>query len=289
MATNSFFQTSYRGLAEQNLAEDLIIEAIQIYGVDVYYLPRRLFNYDEFYGDDTSSRFENAYLIEMYLKTIDNFGGDGHFLSKFGLEIRDEVVLSCSVKRFNQEVTTIDSSIFRPNEGDLIKLPKEIDHRERLFEISYVNEIEVNHQLGLLYTYEIKCKAFEYSGETFETGVDEIDAFKEDYGHSQTIFVNEGEGEFEPGEQVSQDNGFTAEVVFFSDPQLTITKIVGEYDPAQDIIGEMSMTIRSGGDIKITTGNDTGIANNDLIETESDDLIESMQNPFTSENANGDL
>ena len=70
MPTNHYF--SQGRLSEQRLYEDLIIEALKIYGQDVYYLPRELVNRDVIFGDDSVSRFENAYKIEMY---IENFVG----------------------------------------------------------------------------------------------------------------------------------------------------------------------------------------------------------------------
>lgn len=280
MATNSYFRSNFRGVPEQNLVEDLIIEAIQIYGFDVKYLPRSQFNYDEFYGDDLDSRFQEAYTVEMYLKTIDNFGGDGHFLSKFGLEIRDEVVLSCSIKRFAQEISNIATEIVRPNEGDLIRLPKEVDSRERLFEITFTNEIEENHQLGILYTYEIKCRAFEYSGEKFETGIEEIDQFQVDYAQTQTIVVSPGVGLYQTGEVVSQGELFSAEVVLFSEPDLVVTKIKGEYENGIAIVGQNSLTSRLPEDMPETTGNDTGLPNNDLVDNFADDFIVQQRNPL---------
>ena len=93
MPTNPYFN-HLSSVSEQNLHQDLIIESIKNFGIDVYYMPRTLNNLDNIYGEDTISSFENAHLIEMYIKTIDGFEGEGDFISRFGLEIRDQVAVS---------------------------------------------------------------------------------------------------------------------------------------------------------------------------------------------------
>ena len=87
MATNLYFT---QGTAnEQNLYEDLIIESLKMYGQDVYYIPREIVNRDGILQDDTVSRFENAYRIEMYVENTEGFDGEGDLFTKFGIEIRD--------------------------------------------------------------------------------------------------------------------------------------------------------------------------------------------------------
>lgn len=152
------------------LLENLIIESIRLYGQDMYYIPRVLSNYDEVYGEDDQSRYENAYSIEMYIKSIDGFGGDGEFMSKFGIEIRDRVVFSVAQRIFNDEVG-VNTTQVRPNEGDLIWFPL----NQKCFQIKYVNKFEMFYPLGKLYTWEMNCELFEYSGEVFNTGIPELD------------------------------------------------------------------------------------------------------------------
>ena len=169
MATNFFFN-NFQASQEQLLLENLVIESIKIYGHDVYYLPRKLNNYDDVYGADDQSSYEMAYPIEMYIKSIDGFGGDQEFLSKFGVEIRNQVVFSISRRIFSEEVGEYTTQV-RPNEGDIIWFPL----NQRLFQIKYVNKYEMFYQLGALQTWEMTCEVFEYSGEQFTTGIPEID------------------------------------------------------------------------------------------------------------------
>lgn len=151
----------------------MIIESIKIYGHDIYYVPRKLNNYDDVYGADDQSSYEVAYPIEMYIKSIDGFSGDQEFLSKFGVEIRNQVVFSVARRIFNEEVGEFTAQV-RPNEGDIIYFPL----NQRAFQIKYVNKYEMFYQLGALQTWEMTCEVFEYSGELFNTGIPEIDSIQ---------------------------------------------------------------------------------------------------------------
>lgn len=179
MATNFFFN-NYQASQEQYLLENLIIESIKIYGEDMYYIPRKLNNYDGVYGADDQSSYENAYPIEMYIKSVDGFTGDGAFMSKFGLEIRDRVIFSMAQRIFNEEVATFTNQI-RPNEGDLVFFPL----NRKCFQIKYVNKYEMFYQLGALQTWEVTCELFEYSGEVLNTGIPEIDILQKKFDTNQ--------------------------------------------------------------------------------------------------------
>jgi hypothetical protein len=169
MATNFFFN-NFQSSQEQLLLENLIIETIKIYGQDMWYMPRKLNNYDKVYGADDQSSYESAYPIEIYIKSVDGFSGDGNFMSKFGLEIRDQVIFSVAQRIFNEEVGSF-SSQSRPNEGDLIYFPL----NKKCFQVKYVNKFEMFYQLGALQTWEMTCELFEYSNEQMNTGIPEID------------------------------------------------------------------------------------------------------------------
>lgn len=179
MPTN-FFINNFQSAQEQNLLENLIIESIRFYGEDMMYIPRKLNNYDEVYGADDQSSYENAYQLELYIKSIDGFSGDGNFMSKFGLEIRDQVVFSVARRTFNEEVGTFTSQP-RPNEGDLIYFPL----NQKCFQIKYVNKHEMFYQLGALQTWELTCELFEYSGEIMNTGIPEIDSLQKKFSINQ--------------------------------------------------------------------------------------------------------
>jgi hypothetical protein len=169
MATNFYFN-NFKQSQEQQLLESLIIEAIRIYGEDMYYIPRKIGNLDKLYTADDQSRYEQAFMVELYIKSIDGFSGDGNFMSKFGLEIRDQVIFSIAQSVFNKEIGAYTTAV-RPNEGDLIFFPL----NNKCFQIKYVNKFEMFYQLGALQTWELTCELFEYSNEVFNTGIPDID------------------------------------------------------------------------------------------------------------------
>ena len=172
MATNFFFN-NFKSSQEQLLLENIIIESIRIYGEDMWYMPRKLGNFDRLYTADDQSEYEQAFMIELYIKSVDGFAGDGNFMSKFGLEIRDQVVFSVAQRVFNQEIG-VATNLVRPNEGDLIYFPL----NKKCFQIKYTNKFEMFYQLGALQTWEMTCELFEYSNEIINTGIPEIDSLQ---------------------------------------------------------------------------------------------------------------
>lgn len=193
MTLNTFFQ-NYNASGEQRLVEDLILESIKIYGVETYYMPRTLVNQDRLFTEDAISIFDDAYVLEMYVKNVEGFEGEGEFLSRFGIEIRDQITLTISQRRYLEEVTDQNSAFTRPREGDLIYLPWIQSALENstgaLFEIKFVEHESVFYQLGELYTYDIVIERFMYSDERIDTGVADIDQIEEDY----SVAYNLGEG-----------------------------------------------------------------------------------------------
>jgi len=176
MPTNVYFDTGTK--PEQALYEDLIIEQLRIYGQDVYYIPRKLAGTDDIFGEDIGSSFEDAYLIEMYMETIDGYEGEKELMSKFGLDIQDDATFVVARRRWEQFVS-IDNNLIvssRPNEGDLIYFPK----ASKLFEITFVDHDDPFYQVHNLPTYKLKCKTFEYGSEVIDTGIAELDAIEDD-------------------------------------------------------------------------------------------------------------
>lgn len=287
MATNQFFRSSYQSTArDQKLHEALIIESIQIHGIDCNYLPRDFVNFDQLFGEDQSSKFDSAYAVEFYLKNVDGFGGDDKFLSKFGLEVRDEVTLVVARKRFIEEVTANETDVVRPREGDLIQLPKELDNRERLFEISYVSNDEIFYQLGALQVWEIRCTVFSQAGEEFDTGVDSIDSYDEDFYINKSFIFEEGSGDFIVGESVYvEDTTERAEVVSWNSDtkSLVITKTLGEFDSGAIIgVDSGARWIIINSDTNITISEVTSNSDNDFIQQNRINIIDFSEiNPFS--------
>ena len=156
MATNPYFESSYTATeADQELFNDLIVESIKVHGRDMYYLPRTLTNFDEFFGEDAISAFNDAVAVEFYLENVMGWEGEGKFFSKFGFELQEEAALIVARSRFREEVTSKFPHITVPRAGDVIVLPSELDKRRRAFEITYAAEESVFYQLGELYIWKL--------------------------------------------------------------------------------------------------------------------------------------
>lgn len=162
----------YDNANHQDLWNSMVVQSIQWFGMDVSYLPRHLQNYDELLGADDASQFTNAYVVEMQIINTYGFEGDKDFYSKFGHQVRDQIVLSVNRTRWLESVGNEANLQQVPNEGDLIWISK----YKKLFVIKYVDPREMFYQLGSLYTWELTCEVFEYSGEEINTGDPEIDS-----------------------------------------------------------------------------------------------------------------
>ena len=176
MPTNVYFDTGTR--PEQTLYEDLMIEQLKIYGQDVFYIPRTLVKEDNLFGEDTLSKFGDAYLIEMYFENVEGYEGEKEIMSKFGLQMNEAVTFIVARRRFEQLVSH-DSNLIvktRPNEGDLVYFPKV----KKIFEITFVDHDDPFYQVHNLPAFKLKCKTFEYSSEALDTGITEIDAIETD-------------------------------------------------------------------------------------------------------------
>ena len=168
MAVNPYFNKRTVS-SEQNLVQDLVDEAIQIHGIDMVYIPRTLVNEDELFGEDRLPKFENGKSIEMYIENFEGFEGEGEVMTQFGLEIKDNLELTVSRRRFLE--TFASENYTYPREGDLIYFPS----NSALFEIDFVEREYNFFSFGKTFAYQLKCSAFKYSGGDFDTGFDVID------------------------------------------------------------------------------------------------------------------
>lgn len=178
MPRSVYFSERYR--PEQNLLEDLLIESMKIIGHDVYYIPRKIVKQDFILNEDVISSFDASFTLEMYVESVDGFEGDGDLMTKFGLEVRDQVTLVCSRRRWNALIGRhgYTNDAVRPREGDLIYLPL----TGGLFEIKFVEDKSPFFQLGgtgdskaTIPTFKLTCELFEYGGQEIDTGVPEVD------------------------------------------------------------------------------------------------------------------
>ena len=193
MALNPFFL--HGTSSEQRLVQDLINEQLRMYGVEVVYIPRKFVNKKTIVEEVTASKFDDNFAIEAYLNNFEGYSGQGDILTKFGVSLKDELVITISKERFEDFIApflsglddgTEDSEIIlstRPREGDLIYFPL----GERLFEVKFVEHESPFYQLGKNYVYELKCELFEYEDEVIDTSIREIDTRVKDDGYITTL------------------------------------------------------------------------------------------------------
>mgnify|MGYP000017542038 FL=1 len=220
MAVNTAFHTNnlHSLASERSLYQNLLKEAIQIYGHDVYYVNRTTVALDNVLGEDSLSKFTTQHPIEMYVENAEGFGGDKEIINQFGLENRNEITFVVSKERFQEMDSQIEledgtdtsggsillesgsvsqdnnSSILTTVDGDNFYIimdtattdadrPLEGDlvyHPviEKMFEISFVDHDEPFYQLDNNPVYKLRCKQYEYSGEIIDTGILTIDAIE---------------------------------------------------------------------------------------------------------------
>ena len=196
MALNPFFLQGSQ--SEQRLVQSLINEQLQIYGVEVIYLPRTILSKDEILTEVQSSSFNDNYAIEAYVNTYDGYSGAGDIMTKFGVSLKDELTVTISKERFEDFISTFLADMpaserevaTRPCEGDLIFFPL----GQRLFEIKFVEHEQPFYQLGKNYVYQLKCELFELedeisniSGDGIESLTQEIDDEMSDFGYITSL------------------------------------------------------------------------------------------------------
>ena len=175
MVLNPFFTQGTS--SEQNLVQSLINEQLRMYGVDIYYIPRKYLTENTIIREVVQSKFDSALPIEAYVDNYDAYSGAGDVLSKFGIESKDEVRLIISRERYENYITPLiqgQANIklsTRPKGGDLIWFPLD----DRLYEIKDIEYAKPYYQLQGLYVYELYCELFRYQDEVIATGIDDID------------------------------------------------------------------------------------------------------------------
>jgi hypothetical protein len=179
----------------------LIIESIRIYGHDLYFIPRSPIQIDKVLGEDPLREYNDAIPIEMYIKNIEGFAGEGDFLSKFNVEIRDQITLTIARRTFENEVQHFEYGYTRPREGDLIFLPL----NNKVFQIKFVEHEPVFYQMGALQMYDLKCELFEYSNEKMNTGFEAIDDLENTYSDAMNTYSIMTEDELE----IKMEDGYS--------------------------------------------------------------------------------
>jgi len=194
MALNPFFLQGSQ--SEQRLVQDLINEQLKIYGIEVIYLPRRIVKKDSIFTELESSKFSDNFAIEAYVNTYEGYGGAGDIMTKFGMSLKDELIITISKERFEDFISPFLVGLpegeievtSRPSEGDLIYFPL----GKRIFEIKFVEHEKPFYQLGKTYVYELRCELFELEDEMggwdqVSTTTEQIDDVLVDQGYITSL------------------------------------------------------------------------------------------------------
>ena len=281
MPTNSYFTQGTSG--EQQLVEDLVVEQIKMFGVELYYIPKTLVSEDKVLGEDSLNSFDSAYQIEGYLENVQGFGGDGDLFSKFGVRIADQVNFIIARKRFQDLVDDNTTLVVegRPNEGDLIYFPL----ANKLFSIQYVEHEQPFYQLNKIHVWGLKCELFEYSGEDLDTGVEAIDVIERNLAQTITVnFATGGTGTFTVGEEIAGGtSNVTAEVKSWdsTNRQLQVYNRSGIFTVPETVTGQTSGAAWTTASYNTLNNTNSEFDANSSFETLGDALIDfSEGNPF---------
>jgi len=303
--------------SEQSLYADLVAEAIQIHGHDVYYLDRTLVAEDTVLGEDALSKFNTQSLIEMYMEDSDGgYAGEQEVMTQFGLGNLSEATFVVSKTRFQEktkqiqieegtdstssgsiqlESGTISSSklegevfyivnetdatdIDRPLEGDAIYHPT----LKKLFEINFVDHDDPFHQLDNNPVYKMRCRLFDYGSEALDTGITDIDAIEDSLSIAGSEYQITLERATIVGEGLTVDRSYTVDITYVT---VDTTTVSATDDPSS--FGE-SILLETGADEYIISEDyyigdyvNDKTAQNELFETLDDTILDfSESNPF---------
>tara|TARA_R110000787_G_scaffold88475_1_gene187807 strand:- start:1036 stop:1779 length:744 start_codon:yes stop_codon:yes gene_type:complete len=238
---------------------------------------------DSLFGEDTLSKFEDAYLIEMYVDNADGYEGEKELMSKFGLDIQDDATFTVARRRWEQFVS-VDNNIIvnlRPNEGDLVFWPK----GNKLFEITFVDHDDPFYQVHNLPTYKLKCKSFEYGSEQIDTGIAAIDSIEDDNSLDQLSHQTslEQTGTFnenvslEDGTLLMQEDGSTG--AGLGDNIISEDETHGGYIQAENAVQGAVASYIIQETYKVDTIDENAM--NDFFDTAEDSILDfSESNPF---------
>ena len=281
MPTNVFFNHAVQ--TEQHLYEDLVVEALRMYGHNVFYLPREIIEEDSILNEDVQSKFGDSYQVEMYIENTDGFEGEGDLMSKFGVQIRDQATFIISLRTWERFISLDDNlaTSFRPNEGDLIYFPLS----GSMFEIKFVEHEDPFYQVGKLFVFKMTCELFEYSQEDFDTGIGDIDLIEDEQAYTTVMTMASGNGQnYVVNENITKSGTVVGEVVAWNNitSKLTIKDVTTTLATTDVLVGATSTaqyTINSIDD-RMVFSNDASAQNKDFEDQDSNYLDLSEVNPF---------
>lgn len=270
MAKNPYFK--YEN-SEQRLMEDLAIEMIKSHGEDFLYIAREAINRDDLFGEDQNAKFKNSAIIEMYVKSYESNPGSEMF-SRFGINLKDRMVLTISKRRFEEAVTSFFPDVKRPREGDLVYSPM----THVIYEIQFVENEVPFFQSNKNYTYEIAVQTWTYNQEEIDTGIEDIDNVAQEKQELLTYLEISGlTGEFLPDEIVYV--GGTLSSASFTAKVTTFNSVEGDSIQLKNVEGDVAAVVGS-----VLKGDESGaqaVIDSDLQNEQDHIQINSFENNDT--------
>jgi hypothetical protein len=224
----------------------------------------------------------------MYIKSIDGFEGEGDFISKFGLQIKDQITFTVARRRWTELNVQGSYRADAPATGDLIYFPL----TDALFQVMYVEDETIFYQTGGLQTYDLLCEMFFYSDQSLNTGIEKIDKVERVQSYSIDFTMDTGSGNYTVGEQVYQGASLAAATVkgevaswHPTDKILNLINMTGNFSGVVNIIGDDSSASYSitSFDAQSSAADTQASADNAEIEAAADAIIDFTEgNPFGS-------
>ena len=272
MATNHYFK-NFNSFPQQELLNDLTREVIQMSGLDVYYLIKTESTAkDKIFNEDATATFTSAKQVEMYISSPEGYGGAGDTVTRFGLDIQDEIILTVNKERFTQE-----ANLAAPREGDLIYVPL----GKQLFEVRFVEHEKPFYSLGKNTVHELTCETFRYSNEVFDIPDIENGAIFNKIERENAVsreFTISSIDSYIIGEEIYQGPAglptATAKVASQSGNTLNVYRVGGEFNLNTTIVGKKSevSTVLISVDDKVQIQSE--FDDNKIFETDGDNILD---------------
>lgn len=282
MPTNPYIDF-WNDPAEQNLLQSLTTEAIQMFGTEVRYLPVTLRKEDLLYNEDTLRKFSSAVSIEMYLDNVQGWDAQGDFMSKFGLQMKDQLTMRVSRERFIELVSPISGKT-RPMEGDLIYLPAPVDALMEIVHVIHERGPGQFYPLGKLTYYQVKLESYTSNQEEITTGDSDIDIVDFAENDAQSLALSTGAGTYTVGETVFQGPSLATAIatgrvsawtVTENDKTLNVVHITGAFVTNAPVVGASSgASYTLGGPLEELTNPNDATDDNQYIEDDAFSVVD---------------
>jgi hypothetical protein len=237
----------------------------------------------------------------MYFENIDNFGGQGAFIQKFGLMMEQSATLVVARRRWEQFIGRYGATILpnRPCEGDLIYFPLS----KGLFEVKFVQHQDPFYQLGKLYVYKLQVELFQYSSERIDTGLAAVDTFeslktfstnttRSSFGYVKSINVtSQGSGYTStPTVTIASGTGFGATAIAVRGSGTSAGKVIRvdvtnggtgyQIAPAISLSGGGGNGAAATAVVEADIDKPDSFGDNNTFKEEASDILFSENNPF---------